>query len=192
MTTAFPKYPVRWMRVAMSVVFMAFFSVGPVSAQLRMTKEEALRQYFPDASVERRTAFLTDTQVASVQAKGRAKVPSKVLTYYVARKDEQIVGTSFFETRIVRTMPATFVVVINPDTTIRLVEILAFHEPTDYVPPDRWLEQFHGTSPDDDLFLKRGIQNISGATMTAYTLTDGVRRLLASYEEVVAKEMVSK
>ena len=157
-------------------------------AQVRLTREQALDLYFPGATVERRTSFLTDAQVSGIEERGRAKVESRVLTYYTARNSAGVVGTAFFETKTVRTMPATFVVVIAPDTTVTAVEILAFHEPEDYSPTKPWLKQFTGKSPEDDLFLKRGIRVIAGATLTAQALTDAVRRLLATYEIVCAQE----
>ncbi len=151
-----------------------------------MTKDEALKTYFPGMTVERSTAFLTETERTTIQQKARSKVESKVLTYYVARKDGKVAGTVFFETQTIRTMPATIMVVIDPDTTVRAVEMLAFYEPPDYRPSDRWIRQFAGRSFNEDLYLKRGIHAISGATLTAQVVTDGVRRLLATYTTVVA------
>ena len=163
-----------------------FLCAAPLSGQVRMTKEDALKQYFPEALIERRTAFLSPEQVEQIQERARARVESRILTYYVARGRDGIVGTAFFETQTIRTMPATYMTVIGPDTCVQAVEILAFHEPADYAPSARWLAQFAGGSADDDLFLKRGVQNIAGATMTAQVLSSGIRRLLTSYEVVVA------
>ena len=160
-------------------------SVLPLPAQVRMTKDEALLRYFPDADVKRATAFLSPEQVERIQQQARTRVESRVLTYYTARKNGSLAGTAFFETQTVRTMPVTYLTVIDPDTSVRAVEILAFHEPEDYAPPGRWLAQFAGKTGEDDLFLKRGIQNIAGATMTAQSLSNGIRRLIASYTIVV-------
>ena len=66
------------------------------------------------------------------------------------------------------------------------VELLAFFEPPDYEPPARWLNQFKGRRLNDDLYLKRGLRNISGATLTAQSFADGVRRALAVFPYVSA------
>lgn len=155
-------------------------------SQVRLTKEEALNVHFPGMDVERKTAFLTDEQQRSIQQTARVRVESKIVTYYVGRSDGKLAGTAFFETQTIRTMPATIMVVIDPDTTVRVVEVVAFYEPPDYMPPNKWLAQYHGRGPSDDLFLKRGIQSIAGATLTAQTLSDAVRRLLVTYSTVVA------
>jgi Na+-translocating ferredoxin:NAD+ oxidoreductase RnfG subunit len=155
-------------------------------AQAKLTKDEALALHFPGMSVERSTIFLTEDQQAAIQRAARARVESKVVTTYVARHLGRVAGTAFFETMTVRTMPATIMVVVDPDTSIRVVELLAFTEPPDYQPSARWMSQFAGRTPADDLYLKRGVHAIAGATITAQTITDGVRRLLATYTIVVA------
>lgn len=179
------KPPIGWPRI--SLLFLAvLLTTAGLSGQVRMTREEALALYFPGATIERSTAFLTDGQVDAIQQRARASVESKIVTYYTASEENTPVGTAFLETKTVRTMPATFIVVINPDTTVRSVELLAFHEPEDYMPSRRWLDQFNEAGLRDDLFLKRGVQNIAGATLSARAISDAVRRLLATYAIVVA------
>ncbi len=182
------RRPVLW---ATTIVLLTCCIVE-VSAQIRMTRDDALEAYFPGAAVERQTAFLTDEEVRRIQQRSQARVDSKVLTYYVARRNGRLTGTAFLETRTVRTMPVTFIAVVAPDSSIRAVEILAFHEPDDYAPPGRWLAQFTGRRLTDDLFLKRGIHTMAGATLTAQVLSDGARRLLASYEVVVAPKVTDR
>ncbi len=176
------------MRVATApgIALLLGLSLFSMNAQVKMTREEALRNAFPGASVDRRTIFLTEEEARRIQTAAQAKVESKILTYYVARRDGMLDGVAFFETSIVRSMPATYMVVVDPDSSVRMVEILAFYEPEDYLPPERWLHQFAGRKTNDDLTLKRGIPNISGATLTTMTVVDGARRCRAAFAQVVA------
>ena len=157
-------------------------------AQRVLSKQEALALYFDGSQIDRKTVFLSDEQVGEIQARARAKVSSKILNYYVSRNGEKNLGYAFFETQIVRTMPETYMVVVNPDGTVRAVELLAFFEPEDYRPPTKWIKQFDGVSMSDDLWLKRGIHNIVGATLSAHSITEGVRRILAQFEIAVPRE----
>ena len=50
------------------------------------SQEEALQEAFPDASVERHTAFLDDRQVAQVRELGGTEPSSRVVTYYQATR----------------------------------------------------------------------------------------------------------
>lgn len=154
-----------------------------------MTKDEALRRFFPQGTqVERKTLFLTPQQVQQIEALARAKVESKVITYYVGTLRDTVVGYAFFETHVVRTMPETFLLLVAPSGAVQTVDILAFYEPEDYLPPKRWLSLFRNRMLDDELWVKRGIQAISGATLSAHSITSGVRRLLATFQIAVPKE----
>ena len=171
---------------ALTSCILLCFLTFQANAQVFLTKEEALKQYFPDASpVERRVLFLTEPQLEAIQRKAKASLDSKIITYYVAKRDTAVLGYAFLESRTVRTMPAVIMTVLHPDGTVRSVEILAFYEPEDYRPPERWLRHFSGRSGMDDLWLKRGIPAIAGATLSAQSATETVRRTLALFDIVV-------
>jgi hypothetical protein len=159
-------------------------------SQVFMKQEEALRLAFPQAEkIERQTLFLTDEQVAEIQKLARSKVESKVIIYYRAARADIIIGFAFFETMIVRTKPATIMAIISPDSTLQRVEILAFHEPRDYLPAPRWLTLFRSRILNEALWPKRDIHHISGATLSVQAITLAVRRVLATYIVAVAREL---
>lgn len=168
-------------------MFVLVLSTQSAKAQVYLTKEEALKMYLGE-SFERKTIFLTDDQVKAIQHSAKAKVESKILTYYVGKKNTSVTAYAFLETRTVRTMPATYIVVVNPDGSIRAMEMLAFYEPEDYLPPKRWMKTFEKKTVDDDLWLKRGVFNIAGATLSAQAIAESVRRILTTYNLVIPKE----
>ena len=152
----------------------------PAAAKTLLTQKEALNIAFPaGATVERRTAYLTEEQRRLAQKAGRVKIDARVWTYYVGASSAGVRGYAYFDTHLVRTMPETLMVVLDSDGEIRFVEILSFIEPEDYLPRGRWLEQFPGRTLNTELMVRRGIRNISGASLTSQALTDGVRRVLA-------------
>lgn len=167
-----------------------FFFLFPtlLLGQVYLTKDQALKLYFPNANVERKTVFLTDQQVETIQTQAKSKVESKIITYYVGRGASRAEGYAFFETHVVRTLPETFMVVLGTDGSIHAVEILAFYEPEDYLPPKRWLALFQKKNMQSNLWLKRGVQNIVGATLSAQGITEGVRKVLATFETAIPKE----
>lgn len=132
---------------------------------------------FPQTKPERRTAFLTDDQAKAVEQAARAKLDSKVWTYYVAGST-----TAYFESHLVRTMNETVMVVVGADGKVAFVEILSFAEPDDYIASKRWLAQFPGRKLDDDLVLRRGLRGITGASLTAEAVARSVRRVLAVHQ----------
>lgn len=172
----------------MSTLILLIILAPQLAAQVYLTRDEALKQYFEDGAVEKKVVFLTDEQVTSIQEVARSKVESKIVTYYVGTRDDSIQGYAFFETHVVRTMPETFMAVVAPDGSLIGVEILAFYEPEDYLPPKRWLSLLRGRRLDDNLWLKRGVQNIVGATLSANAITTSVRRVLATFSIAISNE----
>ncbi|KAB2878820.1 FMN-binding protein [bacterium] len=160
----------------------------PAHAQVYMTKDEALHLHFPNKqNVFRKNIFLTDDQVRQIQDKARAKVDSKILTYYEYREEGNIRGVAFFETQTVRTHPATFMIVLNSDGSVKAVEMLAFYEPEDYLPPKKWMDQFKNKTLQNDIYPKRGIPNVAGATLSAQAITESVRKYMIIHEFLINK-----
>lgn len=152
----------------------------PARARVLLSQKDALALAFPDGTkVERRTAFLTDEQAAAAEKDAGTKIDSKVWTYYVGNSTSGAAGTAYFESHKVRTMNEAFMVVVNPDATVRFIEILSFAEPDEYLAPKNWLGQFAGKPLNDDLMMRRGLRNITGASITSDAVTRGVRRILA-------------
>jgi Na+-translocating ferredoxin:NAD+ oxidoreductase RnfG subunit len=77
----------------------------------------------------------------------------------------------------------TFAVGINPNGTVKQIEILQYNESYGYeVRNASWRAQFVGKSAASPLQLNGDIKNISGATLSSKHVTDGVKRVLNMYE----------
>lgn len=173
-------------RLAWLVLLALVGAAAPAGAQVFMTKEEALAWAFPGADrVDSESFVLTDDQVARVEARSRSKVASKLVTLYTGVKDGAPLGYAFIDVHTVRTLPEAFLVVLSPEGEVRRLRVLAFHEPREYMPPDRWLEQFEGKDGGAPLRLQRDIHGIAGATLSSQAVTGGIRRALALHEILV-------
>ena len=127
-------------------------AAATLAAKVFLTQEEALTLAFPGAAVERRTAFLTEAQQKEAKKlSGDSEEPSALATYYEATKDGRVVGTAYFDTHVVRTMPETIMVVVDPSAAIARIEVISFDEPEDYLPRSTWYGQFAGKSLDAEL-----------------------------------------
>jgi FMN-binding protein len=168
--------------VVLSVVLLA----RQAQATVFLAKDEALALAFPGAErVEERTFILTDAQKAEVEKRAHAPLDTQLWTIHVGWKAGAVAGYAIIDSHTVRTLPETFMVVIDPNGTLRRVDVLAFNEPPEYLPTARWVEQFPGKHLDDDLKLGAGIQGITGATFSAQAMTAGVRRALALFAVLV-------
>lgn len=77
----------------------------------------------------------------------------------------------------------TYAIGIHPDGRIKQIEILEYKESYGFeVSEASWREQFVGKSVGSTLKLNQDIQNVSGATLSAKHLTDGVKRVMVMYQ----------
>jgi hypothetical protein len=151
------------------------------------SKTEALALAFPaDVTVRPETAFLTREQLAAVKERSGVEPDSELFTYYVGRRGDDVVGYAVIETHVVRTLPETILAVLTPDGRVDRVVLLAFHEPREYMPPERWLRQFDGRALDGQGWrLGHDIHGISGATLTADAIPRGLRKILLLHDLVM-------
>ncbi|HEX9941556.1 MAG TPA: FMN-binding protein [Thermoanaerobaculia bacterium] len=154
----------------------------PAAARVFVTVDEALKLAFPGCEVVRRTAFLTPEQVRRARELSQGEIPSALVNYHVATRGGQPVGTAFFDTHRVRTLPETLMIVVDRQGRVGRIEVLSFREPEEYLPRGAWYAQFHGKTLGPDLQLKRDIRPVTGATLTARATTDAVRRVLALHQ----------
>lgn len=176
---------------ALAALAMVVLVAAPARATVFHAKDEALALAFPDADrVEDRVIFLTDEQKAAIEKLARAPVASQLWTVHIGWKGTELLGTAVIDTHVVRTLPATFMVVLGPGGTVRRVEILAFYEPPEYTPTVRWTQQFQNRGLDADLRLGGAIQGITGATLSATAMTTGVRRILALHKVLVQQGLL--
>jgi len=162
--------------------------LSPMSSHGKVfyAKDEALELAFPEADrVETRTFILSDAEHSRAERLARAPIDSKLFTLYAGWKDGQIVGYAAIESHTVRTMPESILVVLSPDGEVRSTVVLAFHEPLDYLPSNRWLRQFEGKGPPAELQPGRDIAGILGSTLTVQAVSQGVRKVLALFQILV-------
>jgi Na+-translocating ferredoxin:NAD+ oxidoreductase RnfG subunit len=155
-------------------------------ARVLVTQDKALTEAFPAASVTRKDAFLTDVQAKRVEELSGSEPSSRVVAYYVAIKDGKPVGTAYFDTHLVRTLPETVMIVVDPEGKVAKVEVLSFEEPPEYLPKPKWFEQFKSKKLDRDLAPGRGIPVVTGATLTSRAVAAAVRRALALHAVLAA------
>ncbi|MGY6277353.1 FMN-binding protein [Methylomonas sp. MgM2] len=154
----------------------------PGFATVYYSKEEAMQLAFgDDATVEMKSLFPTDEEVAKIEQLSKVKMESKLFSFYVGKKQGQIVGYAAIESHNVRTKPETLLVVLDPEGNLQKVVTLAFHEPPEYQPPERWYAQLlnHGL---DELRYGKDIQGITGATLSSRAAIDSARKVLAIFE----------
>jgi transcriptional regulator of nitric oxide reductase len=169
-------------------------SLAPrASAEVFHSRESALKIAFPNADhVEARDLLLTPAEAAQVARQAGVEDGARLVTVYAGFRGGESLGWAFLDTHDVRTLPETLLVVLEPDGRVRGTHLLAFHEPLEYRPAERWLARFAGQALDRELAVGREVDGISGATITARAVTSAVRRLLAVWEVRLAPQLAGR
>lgn len=170
------------------IMLINFLGEGVSDARVYLTRESALSRAFPEASeIEKKTIFISMEEQKRIEEFAKGKLDSRMITFYVGKKDGKAIGHAYLGSQIVRTKYAIFMIVINPNKTVKSAEVLAFYEPEEYLPAPGWFKQFSGKVLDNRLWPKRDIHAVTGATMSVNSITMEVRKVLAIYEVVSSR-----
>ena len=148
-----------------------------------LKRTEALKLAFPEAAeFEKNQVFLNSDQVKEIEKIAKAKLDSKLYIFYAAKKDNETLGYALIDTHTLRTTTETVMFVINLDGSLRQAEILAFFEPLDYMPGNKWMNLFNNKPLDQSMRVGKKIPNITGATITTNSFTSATRKILAIFK----------
>jgi hypothetical protein len=171
------------------LVAAALALAAPAGAKVFHSQKEALELAFPDAEqIEVETFVLDAEQARRVEELSRAPLGTKVVRIWRGLRGDEVLGYALIDVHEVRTHPEAFLVVLTPEGVVRSVRILAFHEPLEYLPPERWYGQFGRKSLADALRVGGDVHGIVGATLSAQATAAGVRRALALHAVLLRKE----
>ena len=159
--------------------FFAFLLLPTMLQAKIISRDEALKLAFPGAEIRQSMIFLTKDEQDQASKLAGVPIESGLVARYDALKDQKSIGRAYLDTHIVRTKKESLLIVLNEDGKIQRIEIVAFQEPPEYLPSEKWYEQFEGKSLDPELRLNKEIHPVTGATLTAQASTDASRRVLA-------------
>lgn len=169
----------------LSVLGLALAAASPGFAKIFYSKDESMALAFgPDATVDMLTLFPTSEEAKQIEELSKVKLESNMLTFYVGKKQGAILGYAAIENHTVRTKPETLLYVLTPEGSLRNVYTLAFHEPPEYMPPERWFEQLKNHAIAE-LSFSTDIQAITGATLSTRAALNGARKTLAAYQTLI-------
>jgi len=152
-------------------------------AKVYLSVEQAQQLMFPGATFTAQPLSLTDAQVKAIEKSSDTNVLSRQIQLWKVSTGgwmivDQVVGKHEF---------IPIAVALDDSGAVKAIEILEYREAYgDQVRNPQWLAQFTGKHAGDTLRLTKDIQNISGATLSSKHITDGVRRLLATYATAIA------
>lgn len=162
---------------------LAMLAVSPACYAVQyLSVEQAQALMFPDTVLAPLPLTLSSEQKKAIETRAGTTVRQTELRLWRAASGgyfmvDQVLGKHEF---------ITYAVALDDSGAVRQIEILDYRETHgDEVRRPGWRSQFSGKTSADTLRVNKDIQNISGATLSCVHITDGVRRLLATYDVAI-------
>jgi len=153
-------------------------------ATIYLTLEQAQAAIFPGASFSPAPVTLTPAQRTEIAKTSGVHVRNAEVRAWRVSSG----GWFFVDEVIGKHEFITYALGLNANGAMRGLEIMDYRETYGYEVRDaKWRAQFAGKTARSELKLDADIKNISGATLSSRHITDGVKRLLATYALVFAK-----
>lgn len=153
--------------------------VAPAYATTYLTVEQAQAAIFPGVRLTPAFQTLDAAQRRAVEARSGVKVREPGVRAWRAEGG----GWFIVDEVLGKHELITYALALSAEGRVVGVEIMEYREAYGYQIRDpRWRAQFTGKSGADPLKLDVDIRNIAGATLSSRHVTDGVKRLLATYE----------
>jgi Na+-transporting NADH:ubiquinone oxidoreductase subunit C len=171
----------RWFTILPAAIVAA---AGPAHATTYLTTQAAQKLMFPAAStfLDRSVTFTPDQRKMIGRSSG-VSVRERSQPIWEARIGNARLGWFFVDRVIGKHELITYALALDPTGAVRGVEILDYRETYGgEIRNERWRHQFVGKRHGAALKLDEDIKNISGATLSCRHVTDGVKRLLATYD----------
>jgi len=172
-----------WLRFV-SIPVAAIAVAGNVQAAQYLTIEQAQMLMFgKNVKFERNDIEFSDAARSAIYKASGVKVERTKQPLWEVKKGERLVGYFVVDEVYGKHEYITYAVALEAGGRVRQIEILVYRESYGYeIRNSAWRAQFIGKKSGDPLRLDDDIKNISGATMSCRHISEGVRRLLATYD----------
>lgn len=161
----------------------------PASAEATVyfTIPAAQQALFPGAQMIDRSIALSGSQRKAIARAAGTPGYDKIQRIWEARDAGKRAGWFIVDRVIGKHEYITYALALTPDGAVRGLEILDYRETYGgQVRNANWRRQFAGKRAGQSLRLGSDIKNVSGATLSSRHITDGVRRLLVTWQLLLA------
>jgi hypothetical protein len=169
------------------VLAAALMPVPVVVAAEYLTVESAQKAVYPDADAFTEVAVnQTPEQLQALLSVAGPQPTHGRIRIWKAARSTTLLGYFFVDEVIGRQNLITYAIGIDPDGSLRNLEVLAYRESHGgEIRNPAWRAQFDHRSSLDQLRFRTDIKNISGATLSSEHVTQGVRWLMALWQSVL-------
>lgn len=172
------NFQMQWLLPAAAALVAA-----PAGATTYFTLKQVQQQLYPRQALTPLAITLSAAQAKAVQKAGGVRVRELALKVWRAANG----GWFYLDQVLGKHEMITYALALDASGAVSGLEIVDYRETYGgAVRNPKWRAQFTGKRVGAPLKLDADIVNLSGATLSSAHIADGVRRLLATHQLVVA------
>jgi Na+-translocating ferredoxin:NAD+ oxidoreductase RnfG subunit len=159
-------------------------AAAPAYAVQYQTLAQAQKLLFPDAvQFVRADVMMTDAVKLQIEKVSGVRVRNKLQQVWRAETGDKVLGWFVLDEVIGKHEFITYAVALLPDGAVKNIDILEYRETHgSEIKNDKWRAQFIGKTNDNAFKLDDDIKNISGATLSCKNISNGVKRIVATFQ----------
>ena len=147
--------------------------------------DRTLAKIWPENVVTKKAVNL------SVLSKNKLSFKLYDNTLYQVLKDNKLEAYTYLSKGFGKMNEFDYIVIFNKDLSILKVKVLVYREEQGgEIGSVRWLKQFIGKSDTEKMKFGYDIQNISGATLSARSLTEDAKKVIGKMKELKQKGII--
>lgn len=167
-------------------LLILFLSALQLSAGMLLAPQEILKNNFGnDAEIVEKNIILKSEQKRAIQKAAKTKLNSSIIRTYKVSKGSQHLAYAILLSNKIRSKNGVYLYTINAQDVMESIEVVAFNEPLEYMPNDKWKEQFVNTPSTKHLNIPKNISTITGATLSARSITESANIAMQIYNLVL-------
>ena len=137
-----------------------------------------ISQFDADVSLNMRTLKLDAKLKVLVQNKVKQRFYRDELYYWAIFNNDTTIAYALMDNVIGKSMPITFLVILNNEGTILAAEVIKYREAYGSdVGNKNWLAQFTNSTNTSQFTVGKNIDGISGATISVNSLSKGIQKM---------------
>ena len=169
-----------------TLTFILLVFALPLGAKILISPIDAIKNAYPQSTeVIKKNMVISKKNAVNISKEAKTKISSKIFRVFKALKDDEIIGYGILLSKKVRSKNAVILYIISTNSILKSIEIIAFNEPAEYIPSNTWTSQFEEVPTTTMLRVSKNIPTITGATLSARSITDGSRLAFAFYNEML-------
>ena len=174
------------MRNISVILFLSVILFGfTIPKKIETKIEKEIKSVFEISSFEKKNLVLSDSINKNLL------VPFKEDNFFKITSNKKLLGYFYYGKAPSKTDVFDFVVIFNEELILKKIKIVAYRENYgNEISSKRWLKQFELLTKEDSAVYRENIQAISGATISAKSMTRTINNLLKSLKILQNKNQI--